>query len=186
MALPESIQLGDLPEALAGFLLRRFHRPELARRAAFVPLPVLDFESAAAHSHLWSRAEGTSDPTLRAAVERELSAGVFGPVPALERLEEPFFPAPGTGGELQSPYPGVPDDYYWLLFTLHDGDSGLARLAFERPSRACRGLSLAELARRAGAALPAWYGWYRATGGPPWKALGYDLAMRRATGQQFD
>lgn len=118
--------LDDLPPGLEELVRSLYPDEVMARRALLAPWPDLDFRSAYEKRHLWC---DNSDPERRKAFEGLLEAHRLY---WLARRDQPYFPAEGTEGKLQSPYPELSDREYWLFVSLWGSEEG-ARTWLEKP-----------------------------------------------------
>ena len=118
--------LPEIPLGLDGYLRAHYSDETLARRAMLAPWPWLSFASAWDERELW-RDTAANSPTAeqrRSAFESALSSSQnpsSNPIQIL-RLDQPFFPAPDTGGTLRSPYSQLSDSDYWCFVSLWDSE----------------------------------------------------------------
>lgn len=118
--------LPDLPSRLDSYIRTQYSDETLARRALLAPWPWLGFRSASDERDLW-RDTAASNPNAekrRMAFEQALSSKedlAAGVIKVLS-LDQPFFPAPETGGALRSPYPELSDSDYWCFVALWDSE----------------------------------------------------------------
>lgn len=176
----------DTPGSLWKIAREVYGPAELARRALYAPIPLHGFGSAYSLRHLWQGPQRGEAARKRLSVEAELRFPLYAPAPILKSLREPFFPAPGTEGNLTSPYWEIPDSYYWLIFMLNRENEAATRRAFERPAPSFLGHSLLELARWSQPVSSWRYLWLRVRKALDWRRLGYDSFHRPIVGQVVD
>jgi hypothetical protein len=110
-----------LPPALQSLLLSIYGAGESARRAALAPWPELDFQSAVKERERFAD-QARADNPRRLLLERLLrqESRRFA-------TDQPFFVAPGTTGQVRSPYPELTDAEYWLFVSLWEGETAARR-----------------------------------------------------------
>ena len=118
--------LPELPSNLDRYLRAQYSDETLARRAALAPWPWLSFASAWDERELWrdTAANSPAAEQRRIAFESALSSSQSpssNPIQIL-CLDQPFFPAPDTGGTLRSPCPQLSDSDYWCFVSLWDSE----------------------------------------------------------------
>lgn len=123
--------LEQLPPALTAVLREISDDPRVQRRLLLAPDPEQAFRSAWDQRALW---QGDHPDPRAARWARRLGALAA----TVGDLRRPYFPAPGTDGALQSPFPGLDPREYWAFVELWDGEAG-ARRWLESPQAALGG-----------------------------------------------
>lgn len=106
----------QLPPTLLALLHEVYGEGEPARRAALAPWPELGFRSAVQERALFSNGTRADNPRRRK-LEQLLRQEC-----RRFALDQPFFAAKGTTGQLRSPYPELTDAEYWLFVSLWEGE----------------------------------------------------------------
>jgi hypothetical protein len=122
----DTLLVPALPSALNSLLKTLYPDETLARRALLAPWPWTGFSSAWDERTLWLDIAANSPD---AEGRRLYFEGILdpkknpsGPGPRIERLDQPFFPAPNTGGTLRSPYTELSDSDYWCFVGLWESE----------------------------------------------------------------
>lgn len=140
-AMGDSLDDLALPAALRSLLLSMYGSGEAARRAALAPWPELGFQSAVTERALFGDRSQVNDPrrlTLERLLQRHSSRFA---------LDQPYFVAPGTTGQLRSPYPELTDAEFWIFVCLWD-DEAIARQELESRYQVLGNQSALEYLRR--------------------------------------
>lgn len=130
-----------LPEALRSLLLSVYGAGEAARRAALAPWPELGFRSAVTVRALFGDRARVNEPQ-RLLLERLLRQHS-----SRFALDQPYFVASGTTGQMRSPYPELTDAEFWAFVCLWD-DEAMARQELESRYQVLGNQSALEYLRR--------------------------------------
>lgn len=137
----DSLEDLELPTALRRLLLSVYGVGEAARRAALAPWPELGFRSAVMMRALFGDRARAKEPQ-RLMLERLLRQHN-----SRFSLEKPYFVAPGTTGQVRSPYPELTDAEFWTFVCLWD-DEAAARHELESRYQVLGNQSALEYLRR--------------------------------------